>query len=377
MNIVHITYFYWPIAGGQEIYIETLNSILTRAGHNVSVFQPWRPGVESAPHVTAMPPCPRLERLLDHWSLWGWGWHLFNLQLFARRALLKRADIIISHYAVHTPPVWDMTRKVLVVSHGVEWDSEKQTLESRLRRQIGRWALARFATVANDTNYFRTLGLRAAAGTVEPFSQVTTRRWYVPNCVDTNFFRKVSPLPELLGRTVVLVPRIITRDRGIELAIRAFSLLAGEERNLWLYIAGGPSTGRHVEFCRNLVNHLGLDSRVCFLGQVERGRMPALYSSAAVTLIPSLRREGTSLSALESMACGTPVVSTAVGGLQDLPTLKAYPTPESITERIREVLAARDEIATQQAAAVRKSFNLEIWRKTWLKILARMADGTD
>ncbi len=52
---------------------------------------------------------------------------------------------------------------------------------------------------------------------------------------------------------------------------------------------------------------LGLANRVRFIGQVEEGDMPALFSGAALFVFPSLY-EGFGLPPLEAMACGTPVL---------------------------------------------------------------------
>jgi len=67
---------------------------------------------------------------------------------------------------------------------------------------------------------------------------------------------------------------------------------------------------------------LKIEGRVSFLGQVTPERMPEMYSAADVLLLPS-DREGWANVLLESMACGTPVVTRAVGGAPDLVTSPA------------------------------------------------------
>jgi glycosyltransferase involved in cell wall biosynthesis len=95
------------------------------------------------------------------------------------------------------------------------------------------------------------------------------------------------------------------------------------------------------------------------------------YNSAIMTLIPSLRREGTSLSALESMACGTPVVSTNVGGLVDLPTLQTEPIAEDLADKMVYLINNYDEFKTTQMKAVTINFNLENWEKAWLSVILK------
>jgi len=67
------------------------------------------------------------------------------------------------------------------------------------------------------------------------------------------------------------------------------------------------------------VHHEGLSEKVIFCGQVSPEDMPRYYSAADVLLLPS-DREGWANVLLESMACGTPVVTRAVGGAPDLIT---------------------------------------------------------
>ena len=72
----------------------------------------------------------------------------------------------------------------------------------------------------------------------------------------------------------------------------------------------GPKSYR--EYVEELVRDLGLVDNVKMLGYVEYQRLPMVYSSANLTIVPSYS-EGSSLTTPESLACGTPVVATDVG----------------------------------------------------------------
>ena len=83
--------------------------------------------------------------------------------------------------------------------------------------------------------------------------------------------------------------------------------------------------------------------------------------------------EGTSLSALESMACKTPVVSTNIAGLNDLPTLKAEPTAENISHRMQEALADWESAREYQYNQAVTIFNLNNWEQAWMSVINHVA----
>ena len=61
-----------------------------------------------------------------------------------------------------------------------------------------------------------------------------------------------------------------------------------------------------------------LQSHVQLLGFVPDEQLPFLYRAADLTVMPSLSLEGFGLSAVESLAAGTPVLVTPVGGLPEV-----------------------------------------------------------
>jgi len=90
-------------------------------------------------------------------------------------------------------------------------------------------------------------------------------------------------------------------------------------------IAGqGPLEGELQALARNL----GVASRVKFVGGVPQSELPVFYSAADALVLAS-SREGWANVLLESMACGTPVVASAVWG-----------TPEVVTSAAAGVLMA-------------------------------------
>lgn len=100
--------------------------------------------------------------------------------------------------------------------------------------------------------------------------------------------------------------------KGHDLCIRAVAQMPDTE----LLIAGsGPEESR----LRALAASLGVENRVRLLGRVSQDRLRTLYSAADALVLAS-SREGWANVLLESMACGTPVLATDVGGSREVVT---------------------------------------------------------
>ncbi len=118
------------------------------------------------------------------------------------------------------------------------------------------------------------------------------------------------------GKTILAVGRI-EPVKGFDLLIDAVSLLPAED-DLKVVIVGGEGSGRtRLAALKDKVYDLGLSDRVFFTGVVEHSCLPFYYNAAALTVIPSYY-ESFGLTALESIACGTPVVASPVGGVPEL-----------------------------------------------------------
>jgi D-inositol-3-phosphate glycosyltransferase len=122
---------------------------------------------------------------------------------------------------------------------------------------------------------------------------------------------------------VILYVGRFDQRKGIETLVRAVGQIYAECDDaslgqLRLVIVGGsdPSQSDGQERLRieGLVAELGIRQQTDFVGMVGHDRLPLYYSAADVCVVPS-HYEPFGLVAIEAMACGTPVVASAVGGL--------------------------------------------------------------
>jgi alpha-1,3-rhamnosyl/mannosyltransferase len=102
--------------------------------------------------------------------------------------------------------------------------------------------------------------------------------------------------------------------KNVPLAIEAYARMAGRGTECELVVAGGDKGGR-LDVLEAILR-TRLTGRVHLLGHVMDEELPALYSGARALVFPSLY-EGFGLPALESMACGTPVIASNTTGLAE------------------------------------------------------------
>ena len=93
--------------------------------------------------------------------------------------------------------------------------------------------------------------------------------------------------------------------------LKAFAQVFLHHSEVGLALAGAP--GRAFRNLRLAVQQPG----VIYLGEVKDADLPPLYTGAVALIIPSLM-EGFGLTALESMACGTPVIASKGGALEEI-----------------------------------------------------------
>ncbi len=119
------------------------------------------------------------------------------------------------------------------------------------------------------------------------------------------------------GEGIILFVGRIVPIKGIDKLLMALNHLENIERLRLLVIGGDKNCQDEVNRLRRLSKSLKIESSVTFLGLVEQEKLPYFYSAADVCVFPS-HNESFGLVALESLACGTPVVATDVGGIRSV-----------------------------------------------------------
>ncbi|MGE3909861.1 MAG: glycosyltransferase, partial [Chloroflexota bacterium] len=165
--------------------------------------------------------------------------------------------------------------------------------------------------------------------------------------------------------TLLFVGRI-QRLKGIDILVRAAGMLRSEIGPIKVLLVGGSGDlsgqqtseeARELARIREIVQELNLGDTVRFVGAVEQARLADFYRAADVTVMPSTY-ESFGLVAVESMACGTPVVASRVGGLATVVrdgengALVPWRDPRLFADRIKPLLVDRRAASRASSSAI-------------------------
>ncbi|MDH2904684.1 MAG: glycosyltransferase [Actinomycetota bacterium] len=314
--------------GGMNVYVRELASAMARQGHEVDVFtrrdsaalvstQLVEPGFRV--HHILSGPARSLERheLSDHVKDFTDGVaahferHGVPDALHANYWLSGLAGHRLKH-ELHLPLIMTFHTLERVKADHFEGESE-----DRAYQEAAIFACADAVLASCDVE---------AAQFVEYYDADPTRVHVVPLGVQHSFFApgEQRAARQALGRdendTMLLFVGRLQALKGVDLALETLITLRRRGRDASLAIVGGPSGPEGTRTLAQLherVRVAGVIADVSFVAPQSHQLLSTWMRAADVTLVPS-RSESFGLVALESSACGTPVVASAVGGLLTL-----------------------------------------------------------
>ncbi|MFN8021301.1 MAG: glycosyltransferase [Acidimicrobiales bacterium] len=391
-------------AGGQNVYVACLASALAARGHHVVVYtrrddprgdmrvvvRPGTTGSYEVVHVHAGPATPidkdALFPYMDEFAA--------DLRHWFER---ERPDVVHSHFwmsgyaafaaagTVHTPMVHTFHALGTVKQrHQGDADGsppERLGLEHQLLRHVDR-------VVATCTD--EVAELRAMAGREhDPTDAAWARVAVVPCGYDASVFRQCGQrLPRSDRPLLAAVSRLVPR-KGLDVVLRAMAELPDAE----LIVAGGPPVDQladdpcHAELA-SLADELGLGRRVRFVGGVAPTAIAAIDRTADV-FVAAPRYEPFGIAPVEAMACGTPVVATAVGGMLDTVidggtgTLVPVDDPDALARAVRDLVDHPSRLAAHGERAAWRTRRRYAWsvvaramEHVYAEVIAGSAVGT-
>ena len=153
--------------------------------------------------------------------------------------------------------------------------------------------------------------------------------------------------------------------KGISQLLRALPRIKNGQATRLVIIGGDDQSKQEVTELQGLSADLDIEHSVSFAGMVKQEQMPYYYNAADVCVIPSYY-ESFGLVALESLACGTPVVATDVGDLKSI--IRAGESgyivddndPDSLAQKI-SLLLSRSGSELESAWSIRASVSGYDW----------------
>lgn len=203
-------------------------------------------------------------------------------------------------------------RPLLAMSWG--FDLMKIAQKNTLTKWITRYTLSHSAMLAVDCQAVKDQATRFGA---DPANIVI-----FPWGVDLEVFSplagiaKGNELRHQLGwgeQFVILGTRTWEPMYGMDVLAEAFSMAAAKEPQLRLILVGQGSQEQKI---RAILQEGGVIDRVWFAGRVEQADLPGFYCAADLYVSPS-HVDGSSISLLEALACGRPVLVSDIPGNQE------------------------------------------------------------
>ena len=383
MKIAILTSFFWHqvseihgqdriVYGGAERFLISLCHLLQSDGHEVTVFQslPQAARDEQGRRV-------RVNRgqiakeyagipiicLPDTDNAWQYSTNPRLNMVFNETATFYDVAIYFATFLC-----WPhVVSPSISISHGIFWDypqhairsSSKADREEFFRRQL-------YGFTAPDVCVSVDSNVRKVLAAMEPGSE--SRVHVICNFVDTEKFK---PAPKTWEGTRVLYPRRLTMLRGCNEFIKASRELPEYE-----FIAVGQAVDEGLE--KQVMAWGETAPNIRFFYKPMEG-MEEVYQGADISVVPTRASEGLSLSLLESMACGLPIITTPVGGLGDA-IIDGYngliydPNHEDLTDYIRFLAENEDlrrKFGERNREIAEQCFDIKLWEEKWKNLIKR------
>ena len=204
------------------------------------------------------------------------------------------------------------------------------------------------------------------------FLNLQNRTIVIPNAIDAAEFINLpekgklkEQYPALKGKKVILFLGRINWKKGLDLLIRAYSVLLGYRNDIHLLIVGNDEGG-YIKKVKKWIKKFGIEDKVTFTGVLIGKEKIAAYVGSDVFVLPSYS-ENFGMAVVEAMACGVPlIISNQVGIQKDIIEAKAGEVIEAKTEHlVSAIIKLLDnpnishEMAENAKKLVREKFEIE------------------
>ena len=373
-------------SGGMNVYARQLALALGNAGVQVDIFT--RDHTDTESKITEIAPGVRVIHLPGGPTETALDGLFPHLPEFSQALLEFQIETGLTYQAVHShywlsgwvgqqmatewraPHILTFHTLSLIKMQSRAGESEPAT-----RQQVERELMASADHIVVFSPHERDAMVRL-------YQADATRIGLIPCGVDLSLFRpldqqEVRQKLGLNGEKVLLYVGRIEPLKGLELLLHTAAQLQTFEQIRVLVVGGGAGRDQEIDRLRELAKSLNVDKVFDFIGRVDQQDLPLYYNAADVCVVPSFY-ESFGLAALESMACGTPVVATRAGGLSTIIQhgrtgyLKAWRCPEAFTSSVEMIISSRKLQHSMGLAARRRAEGL-----SWDNVAGQIAGVYD
>jgi len=306
--------------------------------------------------------------------LWERLW-LIRSNFLRRKS--SQPDAINLHFALYSLPLLQVLPPGVPITfsfHGPWALESEQEGAGKLSVFLKHWVEQR---VYNRCDRF--IVLSKAFGTIlhQEYQVPWSKIHIIPGGVDLSRFQCNLSRQEARAqldwpqdRPILFTPRRLVHRVGLDKLLTAIATIKPKIPDVWLAIAGKGSLKPDLE---QQATELGLNEHARLLGFLPDKQLPIAYQAADLSVMPSQSLEGFGLAVLESLACGTPVLCTPVGGMPEIlepfsPDLIASSIETTaIAERLEELLIGKVPMPSREACQEYAATHFD-WQKIAQKV---------
>jgi len=341
MKILHVIQTPLDFVGGPATYVKELTKHLTNKGVAIGILAPKPRHTKeiddliSKYNISFYPitlPHPLESVLRDPW--------IFSMRAYKTlNKIIKRYDIINVHVeSIFLRQSAKATRKPIIVTtvHGFPLYEDYETLKHKLDF----YKILHFIFIApqhyfslkrliKDSKAIVTVSHSLKRLVTELSSNIEHKVFFIPNAVDTNFFRPIEKTiaynivekivqikcrKTIYNKNIILYVGRIEPRKGVDILLKSLSKIQAKS---WFLLLVGEGQQSYINYLNYLASKFDITGKICFVGKVPRYLLPYFYSAAYLYVLPSLF-EGLPATILEAMSCGTPVIVSRVGGIPEV-----------------------------------------------------------
>lgn len=320
-------------SGGQNVYVAEIPKQLSRLGYNVDIYTRkenrtdaeiinWLPGIRVI-HVDAGPAeiiaKENILGLMDEFAQ--------NMMLFIQKERICY-DLVHANFFMSA-----LVASKIKAQMGIPYVVTFHALG--LVRKIHQKEMDKFPAeridiekrIVRDADHIIAECPQDKSDIINLYGGRPEKIWIIPCGFSSKEFypidkaeaRRIVNLPDN-EKIILQLGRMVPR-KGIDNVISALGELKNDHNNLRLVIVGGDSDSPDPLCCpeiarlQKIAEEKGVASRITFTGRKQRQQLKYYYAAADV-FVTTPWYEPFGITPLESMACGTPVIGSEVGGIK-------------------------------------------------------------